>query len=89
MWTTTECSVIPVITLAIARMTKSHSVALREENSVAGSDHSARQRDVPSETRPKYLSPPRLFASIALTVFFGEVAVMFVLASLPESKARS
>ena len=47
-------------------------------------DRSARQRDVPSEARPKYLSPPRLFAIIALTVFLGEVSVMFVLASLPQ-----
>ena len=43
-----------------------------------------RQRDIPSESRPKYLSPLRLFAIIASTVFLGEVFVMFVLASLPE-----
>ena len=48
------------------------------------SDASALQREIPSEARPKYLSPPRLFAIIALTVFLGEVSVMFVLASLPE-----
>ena len=47
-------------------------------------ERSVRQRDIPSEVRPKYLSPPRLFAIIALTVFLGEVSVMIVLASLPE-----
>ena len=51
---------------------------------VVVSERSAHQRDVPSEMRPKYLSPPRLFAIIALTVFLGEVSVMIVLASLPE-----
>ena len=48
------------------------------------SERYVHQRDIPSEARPKYLSPPRLFTIIALTVFLGEVAVMFVLASLPE-----
>ena len=40
--------------------------------------------DIPSETRPRYLSPTRLFLIISATVFFGEVVVMFVLAGLPE-----
>jgi len=65
-------------------MNKGHSFALREEKVVVVPDRSARQRDVPSEARPKYLSPPRLFSIIALTVFLGEVSVMFVLASLPQ-----
>ncbi len=44
-----------------------------------------RQRDVPSESRPKHLSPLRLLAVIASSVFLGEVIVMFVLALLPET----
>jgi hypothetical protein len=51
---------------------------------VENSERSVRQRDIPSEVRPKYLSPPRLVAIIALTVFLGEVSVMIVLESLPE-----
>jgi len=37
-----------------------------------------------SESRPRYLSPLRLFVIIALTVFSGEFIVMLVLAQLPE-----
>lgn len=37
-----------------------------------------------SESRPRYLSPLRLFAIIAFTVFTGEFVVMLVLALLPE-----
>ena len=51
---------------------------------VESSERSVRQQDIPSEERPKYLSPPRLFTIIALTVFLGEVSVMIVLALLPE-----
>jgi len=51
---------------------------------VESSERSVWQRDIPSEVRPKYLSPPRLVAIIALTVFLGEVSVMIVLESLPE-----
>lgn len=47
-------------------------------------DPSSRQFDIPSEERPKHLSPMRLFAIIAATVFLGEVIVMFILAGLPE-----
>jgi PAS domain-containing protein len=53
---------------------------MEEDNS----KHAARQRDMPSESRPKHLSPLRLFAIIAFTVFLGEVLVMIVLESLPE-----
>lgn len=49
------------------------------------SRHMNRQRDIPSEMRPKYLSPLRLFTIIALTVFVGEVIVMLILALLPET----
>ena len=42
------------------------------------------QHDIPSEIRPKYLSPLRLFMIIAATVFFGEVLVMLILAVLPK-----
>ena len=47
-------------------------------------DRSSRHFDIPSEERPKYLSPIRLFVIIAATVFLGEVIVMFILAGLPE-----
>lgn len=43
------------------------------------------QHDILSEIRPKYLSPMRLFAIIATTVFLGEVLVMLTLAMLPET----
>lgn len=43
------------------------------------------QHDIPSEARPKYLSPLRLFTIIAVTVFLGEVLVMLILAVLPET----
>ena len=43
-----------------------------------------RPRDIPSGSRPKYLSPLRLFVIIISTVFLGEVIVMFILALLPE-----
>ena len=51
---------------------------------MGNSQPAVHQRGVPSEMRPKYLSPPRLLAIIALIVFLGEVSVMIVLASLPE-----
>lgn len=44
-------------------------------------DHSL---EVPSEMRPKYLTPFRLLVIVASIVFLGEVAVMVVLAYLPE-----
>lgn len=48
------------------------------------SEQFTRQPNISSELRPKFLSPFRIFIIILLTVFLGEVAVMIVLASLPE-----
>ena len=50
-----------------------------------GSERIGIQHDNLSESRPRYLSPMRLFAIIAATVFLGEVLVMLVLAMLPET----
>lgn len=46
---------------------------------------SSRLDEIPSEWRPKQLSPLRLLAIIASTVFLGEVAIMFVLALFPNT----
>ena len=50
-----------------------------------GSERIGTQHDIPSDVRPKYLSPMRLFTIIAATVFLGEVLVMLILAMLPET----
>lgn len=47
-------------------------------------DRSEQPYEGQSESRPRYLSPFRLFVIIALTVFTGEFIVMLVLAMLPE-----
>lgn len=49
------------------------------------SERVSTRHDIPSEPRPKYLSPMRLFTIIATTVFLGEVLVMLILAMIPET----
>lgn len=51
---------------------------------VQGAERSEHPYEGQSESRPRYLSPLRLFVIIALTVFTGEFIVMLVLATLPE-----